>query len=314
MPQVVCVGGACVDRKYQVLADVQTGTSNPARARRSFGGVARNVAENLARLGVSTALVSVVGNDEAGVALVEHAQRCGIDTHLIVRDPAHPTPEYAAVFSPDGNLVIGVADMHALEGVTVGDLQKYWSEIRDCEWLFVDCNMPSEVIAWCITQARSAGVRVAVDAVSEPKICRLAGDLSGIDLLILNELEAAVYLYENMKTFRRAAPPQHAQAVRAHGASCVVLTRGAEGLVAAGETIVELPAVPAECADVTGAGDALIAGIIAALLWGSTLEEAARTGSLCAALTVETTASVRADLSRGLLTAQRHRLEACTPI
>lgn len=313
MPQAVCIGGACVDRKYQVLAEAQAETSNPARVRRTFGGVARNVAENLARLGVRTALFSAVGNDEAGVALIDHARQCGIDTRWVVPDPAHPTPEYAAVVGRDGNLVIGVSDMQAIDALGIASLRPHWEQICACEWLLLDCNMPVETIAWCLREARQAGVRVAVDAVSEPKISRLGDDLSGIDLLFLNEAEAAAYLYEDLESFRRRTPIERAQCLRVRGAAQVILTRGEAGLVAAGAGIAEIPAVYAQSVDVTGAGDALVAGVIAELLDGRTLEDAARTGSLAAALTIETSASVRPDLSRELLAAQRHRLGACTP-
>lgn len=311
MAKVVCLGGACVDRKYQVLSQAQTGTSNPARARRSFGGVARNVAENLARLGVQTALFSVVGNDENGVALLEHAARAGIDTRLVIRDSNHVTPEYGAIVAPDGNLVIGVADMHALDALAVDDVERHWNEIAGSDWLFVDCNVPGEVLAWCMRQARGSCVKLAVDAVSEPKVCRLPDDLTGVDLLVLNEKEAAVYLCEDVATFRKREPLERARVLRERGAGAVVLTCGAKGLIAAGDRSAELPALSAQCVDVTGAGDALVAALIYRLAQGGDLIDAARTGTLCAGLTVESLASVRPDLSQDLLRSQQYRLDAC---
>ncbi|HET7815850.1 MAG TPA: PfkB family carbohydrate kinase, partial [Candidatus Baltobacteraceae bacterium] len=114
---VVCIGGASVDRKYSLLSELQPGTSNPVKARRNFGGVARNVAENVARLGVPVSLFSVIGNDENGVALLEDAERSGIDTNLVLRDSAAVTPEYAAIVSPAGELIAGLADMRAVETI-----------------------------------------------------------------------------------------------------------------------------------------------------------------------------------------------------
>jgi pseudouridine kinase len=69
---VVCVGGATVDRIYRAQALLRLGTSNPVTSVRSFGGVARNVAESLGRLGTEVALVSAVGDDENGRALTAH--------------------------------------------------------------------------------------------------------------------------------------------------------------------------------------------------------------------------------------------------
>lgn len=311
MTKVVCVGGACVDRKYQVLSEAQTGTSNPARARRSFGGVARNVAENLARLGVQTALFSAVGNDENGIALLEHAARAGIDTRLVTRDSNHVTPEYGAIVAPDGNLILGVADMNAIDALGIDDIEPHWDTIVCADWLFIDCNVPGDVLAWCIRNARDSSVKLAIDAVSEPKVCRLPDDLTGVDLLVLNEKEAAVYLYEDLETFRKRAPIDRAQALRERGARAVILTCGSKGLIASGERSAQLPALNAQCVDVTGAGDALIAATIYRLAEGDDLLDAARIGSLCAGLTVESAASVRPDLSPSLLRNQYHRLDAC---
>lgn len=312
MAKVVCVGGACVDRKYQVLSQAQAGTSNPSRARRSFGGVARNVAENLARLGVDAMLLSAVGNDENGIALLQHAERAGIDTSLVVRDSNHVTPEYCAVVAPDGNLVIGVADMHAIEALGAGELALHWPRIAQSDWLFVDCNMPGDVLSWCIRQTRESSVKLAIDAVSEPKVCRLPDDLRGVDLLVLNEREAAVYLHEDVDVFERRTPLERAHAVLERGARSVILTRGALGLVVGAERSGELRALEAQCVDVTGAGDALVGGVLYRLTEGDDLLEAARIGSLCAGLTVESAASVRPDLSRSLLQHERRRLDACS--
>jgi pseudouridine kinase len=288
--EIVCIGGACIDRKYHVLAQARPGTSNPARAQIGFGGVARNVAENLARLGVNVALITALGNDQNAAALLHHTKLAGVDASRIIRNATFPTSEYAAVIGTGGELLIGAAETRAIDAMQIEDLQERWSGVAASRWVFVDCNVPEHVLAWCIERARGSGVRVAIDAVSEAKVQRLPQDLSGIDLLILNEMEA--------------------RASTTAGARAVIVTRGSQGLLVNGS--VQLPAVSANCVDVTGAGDALAAGVLYALLRGDDLIDAARIGALCAALTIESPASVRPDLSPALLDSQRQRLEACT--
>lgn len=308
---MVCIGGACIDRKYHVLSRVTPGTSNPARAERSFGGVARNVAENLTRLGVETAICTIVGNDENGNALIEHARRAGIDVHLTLRD-SRVTPEYAAVVDANGDLVLGVSDMQALDAFGIAELNERWSAIAQTSWVFADCNLPSDVLAQCIERARDADFKLAVDAVSEPKVRRLPDDLDGIDVLFLNEPEAAAYLREDLDVARRRTAIERAQAVRTRGANAVMLTRGSGGIIACGDdNCTEIPAAPAQCVDVTGAGDALIAAALLRLLVGDSLAGAARAGTVCAALTIESPASVRADLTRAMLEDHINRLGSC---
>jgi pseudouridine kinase len=74
---VVVVGAACLDIKCRLRGDVLASTSNSADVRISVGGCARNVAENLARLGYPTTLVTVVCDDDFGQAIVQQTARAG---------------------------------------------------------------------------------------------------------------------------------------------------------------------------------------------------------------------------------------------
>lgn len=289
---IVCIGGANVDRKYACVAEAQPGTSNPAQARRSFGGVARNVAETLARLNVAASLFTVVGTDESGAALLSHAREAGVDTGLTIRKGACVTGEYVAVLGPDGELAIGASDMSAIESLSIEDFEDAWSAIQATRWIFADCNLSAPLLEHCIARARRAGIRLAIDAVSTAKIRRLPADLTGVDLLFLNEAEAAAYLCSDLE------PGDAARAIRERGCASVILTCGSRGAVIAAQTLTDLPAPSAQCTDVTGAGDALIACTLYRLLQGDDLTAAARTGMRGAAKTLETAESVRADISQ----------------
>lgn len=311
---VVCIGGASIDRKYSAIADLQYGTSNPVRTRRNFGGVARNVAENLARLGADVSLLSVTGNDENAAAMIDHAQRCGIRTDLMLRDAAHVTPEYAAVVTAAGELIVGLADMSAVETLSVSGLESRWEQLSQAEWLFADCNLPADVLSWIVDRANREGVRLAIDAVSEPKVRKLPGDLTGVDLIVLNEGEAAAYLGEDGDAFAALPMAERAGRVLARGVRNAVLTMGERGVVAAcGGQVQHIRAVATHTVDTTGGSDALCAGVIFGLTRGRTLHEAAGIGSVAAALTVESPSTVRPDLSLSLLDLHAKRLdEACT--
>lgn len=292
---VVCIGGACVDRKYLLAARLLAGTSNSVRVQRSFGGVARNVAENLSRLGVRASLLSVVGADEFGDALLADARSAGIDTDPVIRTFGESTCEYAAVLDSGGDLLFGLAGMDAIASLTPETIAERWSVIESADWMFADCNLAVESLTYCIQRARTSAVHLAIDVVSESKAQKLPRDLHGIDLLVLNEGEAAAYL----QCDEPAA--QTAEKIRARGAAAVVVTRGANGLIAADDCITRIAAVHAACVDATGAGDALTAATIYGLLRGRDTAGAAALGAACAALTVASHASVRPDLSADLL-------------
>jgi pseudouridine kinase len=166
---IVCCGGAALDRSYHAHAPLRFGTSNPVSSKLGFGGVARNVAEILARLGVATSLVTAVGDDEAGRALLRHCRELGIDTSHVVRSAQHATAEYAAILAPDGGLVVGLAAMAIFDALTVEALEPPWPHLASAAWVFADCNLPAPVLRALMAQRRGASFRLAVDAVSAPR-------------------------------------------------------------------------------------------------------------------------------------------------
>lgn len=294
--RIVCVGGATIDRKYRAKEPVQPETSNPVTSDRAFGGVARNVAENIARLGGRAALVSVVGDDENGRAILAHLRRLEIDTQRVAIAPGQATAEYVAVLQPNGDLALGLADMAILDGLTPERLRSLWGgPTADC--IFADCNLPPETLGEIMDLARREATMLAVDAVSVAKVKRLPQDLAGVGLLLLNLDEARALLAAS-----QVSPERAVDALLGCGAARVVLTLGKAGLIAADRSgSVRIGAAKANVADATGAGDALIAAILVTLLNGSSLAEAAWLGAVAAALTLESTASVRPDLSLALL-------------
>jgi pseudouridine kinase len=108
---VVCIGAANLDRKLRTLGPLALGTSNPASQSESFGGVARNIAENLARLGAPVALLTAVGADSSGAALLAHAESLGIDTRGALRLDGASSGTYTAVLDQNGEMVVALADM-----------------------------------------------------------------------------------------------------------------------------------------------------------------------------------------------------------
>jgi len=292
---ILCLGGAVIDRKYRGRAAPQFATSNPVDAAQSFGGVARNVAETLARLGVSTALATLVGEDGNGTALLDHLAALNVQVDLIGRNPHRRTAEYIAVLEPEGRLLIGLAEMAIFEDLTPGWLGKL--PIEKADWVFADCNLPPETLNTLLQRRRKGSFRLAVDAVSAPKAKRLPQDLSGIDLLFLNRDEAAAIADQAVPV-----PVQAALHIQSAGAARVVVMLGAEGcLLADQDGCTFLPAAATTCVDVTGAGDALIGGCLWQISCGAPLTEAVATGMRAAALTIASDATVRPDMSPALL-------------
>ncbi len=110
MSYVVVVGGTNVDVVARPAAAAVPATSNPGRVTVTAGGVGRNVAENLARLGTRTVLLSAVGDDEHAALALAATAEAGVDlTHVRRTDDA--TGRYVALLDAGGELVGAVSDM-----------------------------------------------------------------------------------------------------------------------------------------------------------------------------------------------------------
>ena len=181
-------------------------------------------------------------------------------------------------------------------------LARAWPVAASAAWIIAETNLRPDVVAALCARRFGGGYRLALDAVSVPKAAQLPATLAGIDVLFLNESEAAAYLRAHDAPVP-SQPEGRAAAVRARGAEAVVLTRGTAGaVIATAERVFTVAAAPASrVVDVTGAGDALLAATIAGLLDGDELDGAVRAGVRAASLTVATDATVRPDLSPELL-------------
>ena len=293
---VVCIGGLVVDRTYRALGPVRAGTSNPVTGTRSFGGVAGNVAINLARLDVAASLVSMVGDDESGRALRRHAEELGIDTRGTGCSAVRTTAEYIALLDVEGDLALGMADMAIFDELDPTRLRAALDQQGSPHWIFADCNLPPESLAWLLQHRRAGTARLAVDVVSVQKAERLPHDLVGIDLLFLNRDEASALLDRPADDLE---PADAIAGLLRRGPGAVLLTLGTEGLALGTQSdMVRIAACGADVVNVTGAGDALVGTTLAYLCSGSTLAEAARFGIRAAALTVSYPDGTHPGLSR----------------
>jgi pseudouridine kinase len=287
MPRpILAIGGAVVDRTYLCTHPPAFGTSNPVASTRSFGGVARNVAESLGRLGANVQLISAVGEDEAGRALVAGLAAAGVDTRGLLTVAGKPTAEYTAAFW-QGELFAGFADMDVFEALTPQAVAAHLPQ-DTAEWqVFADCNLPAA------TLAMFAGRRLphlAVDCVSLAKSERLPADLSGIRMLFLNQDQARHH--------------GGIDNVLARGCRAAVLTQGPDGVtIFEHGASTDLPAPLVPLVNVSGAGDALVAGTLLGLSEDRPLTESVRFGLAAAALALQTVATVPAGLTRDKLNA-----------
>ncbi len=169
MPDIVVLGGANIDIKAKVTAPNRLGTSNPGIVSTSAGGVGRNIAHNLARLGADVALISVVGNDVHGDAVLAETRRAGVDVSRVVRS-ATSTGSYVALLDHDGELITALNDMRAMEEFVPAIVAAHAGVIKSASLVVADCNLPQETLN---AVAALVGERLVIEPVSVPKSRKL---------------------------------------------------------------------------------------------------------------------------------------------
>jgi pseudouridine kinase len=276
---VVCVGALHIDAKARVAGRVLPGTSNPAVVTRTPGGVACNVARTLARLGVPVSIVSVVGDDEIGRGLLARiaAEGVGIDDVVVLSDAA--TAGYTAVLDGGGALALGIADMaiydHLDAGVIAPAVARHGESVLWC----ADANPAPDGLGVLAGVVRS----LYLDPVSVAKAPRLLPLLAGAAAVFPDAAEA--------EALTGTGDPEAAvRSLLASGVARVVVTLGPAGVLDS-EGMVRRPAIASgPVADVTGAGDSLLAGFLAAVARGES--DPVGWGLAAASLAVETVENV----------------------
>lgn len=297
---ILCIGAANLDRKLRTLGPLALGTSNPAHQAESFGGVARNIAENLVRLGAPAALITAVGSDASGRSLLAHADEAGIDTRGALRIDGAASGTYTAVLDHDGEMRVALADMAINDALTPDFFASREQQRAGAALIVADLNLPHDAVAALLDGARSDNVPMVVVAVSEPKIERLPQALAGLRLLILNEGELAARV--GRKLLNNADIARACDQLRKDGVQDVIVTRGAAGVsftIPGGLSTLPPPRV--NIVDVTGAGDAFAAAVVWSLYEGETdLARACRRGLELSAMTIacEQTVCPQPDFSR----------------
>jgi pseudouridine kinase len=305
---VICIGASNIDRKLRAVQTLHMGSSNPAQLVESHGGVARNVAENLGRLGVGVQLLTAVGRDAAGQALLALLHGLGVRTEGSLQVDGEATGSYTAVLDERGELVLAMAHMLLVDRLTPAFIAQTQALRQSAKLWVMDLNLPADSVAALQKEALQAKATLIAVAVSQPKMARLGKSLAGIDTLILNRAELETLTGHALPSQRAVSAAF--TALHALGLQRLVVTLGAQGGffgdAALGHTRVQRLHAPhiaaADVADVSGAGDAFCAGLCWQLLQQPTdLKTACEKGLQLAALTVQTDATVHPGISVALL-------------
>lgn len=299
---VLVIGATLLDTKGKPVAGLEPGTSNPAEIRSTRGGTARNVAENLARLGAEVVLISAVGDDPTGRQLLIQTAEAGVNLDTVEMLPGRTTGSYIALLEADGLLSVALDDVRVMDVITPDFLNRHRALFRDAAMVMFDGSLSEAAMKTAVRLAREYGVPLCADPASARLAWKLRPYLSDCHLLVPNQVEVAELCAVAFPGYDPAASLPLARRLVAAGVGMVVVTLSDFGLdYATGDEVGYIPPSHTQMVDSTGTGDAVTAAIIFGLLNDLPPIEAIRLGAAAAALTLQTSETVVTDLSLDLL-------------
>ena len=298
---VLVIGSAALEISGRSDDRLRAGRRHSGKVRRSLSGVARNIAENLARLEIDTVLLAVVADDDSGRQLEAQTALAGVNCDHFLRVSGADTATSLVLHH-------GAERSTRLEDLGIG---AYLDSdfLLEQEWLFekaalivIDATLTEEALDTLFELAARHGVRVCADPTSPQMAGRLCKFISNLYLIVPNASETAALCQLEEPATQRDEAISTAQHLVNLGAHIAVVTLGEKGLAYADSSGGGyIRAVHTEVVDASGAGDALSGAVIFGLLNGVPIDGAMRLGVTAASLTLESEKTVLPTLCQELL-------------
>lgn len=295
LPPVRVVGGALLDLMGFPSAPLTPFDSTPGSIHLAPGGVGRNVAENLARLGLPVRLITAFGDDAFSELMIRQAQETGIDLSESLFLRGRTGAVHLAILNDRRDMTAGIAALEILRELTPAFLENKKQQLLEAPLVIVETNIPGETIDW-LTRLHP-DVRLFLDPVSVPLSGKVRGMLDRFHTLKLNKQEAEALLHHSLQTEKDLE--YAAGRFLDQGVSRVFLTLGPEGVYFRDEQNGGRIAPPAvSIVNTTGAGDAFMAGLVLGSLEERTTEACARLGMACAAVALQHESAVHPGIKK----------------
>lgn len=244
--------------------------SNPGKVKVSCGGVCRNIAENMSLVGTNTQFISILGDDEKGKDILRQAEKVGLDMSHTLIVPGGSTPTYMAILDENGEMVSAVVDTKLANEFSEEALSERAAIIENAEYMFLGADNPPFLEH--IVSTYQGKTKFVLDPVSAAKAARVKHLLHYFHTVKPNRHEAEVLCGFEIKTYEDAR--KAGAYLRSLGVQNIFISLDVDGVYYNdGKTEGVVKAKATEVINVTGAGDAFVAGIGAGYMANkSTLE------------------------------------------
>ena len=259
-PYILVLGASIVDIFGFCGRSYAQRDSIPGHIKISFGGVCRNIAENLARVGVNTQFISTLGDDENGKSILEHSRKLGYNMENSLFLEGESTPTYLAILNHQGEMESAVVDMESLNKMDEVFVDGKHEVFENAEYTIVDSDNPA--LLEYILKKYQGKSKFILDPVSAKKARKIRHLIKYFHTIKPNRFETEAlcgFKIETNDDLRKAGKFFIEQGVKNVFISLdadgiyYITSEGEEGTLACCE--------PIDVKNVTGAGDSFVAGI-----------------------------------------------------
>jgi pseudouridine kinase len=298
MSEVSIIGGITADIEGHPFSQLIHGDSNPGKITMSYGGVGRNITENLARMGAGVEFVSVAGDDFAGRGAVRELEDIGTGTKHITLLREENTAVYMSILNIIGDMELALCNMDVLERISVDFIDAAYDDIKDSKIIGIDTNLTEETLAYAAERLKA--IPLFLDPVSVTKAERAKNMIGRFHTIKPNRMEAEVLT--GMTIMSAEELEAAGQWFLDQGVKRVFITLGPGGVYYQDEaTSGILRPKQCEIVSATGAGDAFSAAIIYSHLNGFDMVKTAETGMAAASIAMRSKSAVNSLMSAELL-------------
>ena len=289
----VVVGGVNMDIGGRSFGRLVEADSNPGQVNMSLGGVGRNIAHNMALMGVDVKLLTAMGEDVHGSRIAASCLELGIDASHALRVSDCATSTYLYIADQRGEMAMALSDMEICKRITPGYLAANQQLLQNAQVIVADTNIPEETLVYL---AENCSAPLFCDPVSTSKAEKLRPILNKIHTLKPNRLEAE--LLSGIPIREKQDAEAAAKALLQKGVQRVFLSMGADGVYAAtAETQLWFSNLPGKMVNTTGCGDAFMAALVWAYLQELDLSDTARAGLAAASVAMESEETINPAMS-----------------
>lgn len=291
---IVVIGAVFVDVKgYPEDTFIPAGR-NVGRVEQVYGGVGRNVAEDIANCELRPSFVSLVDNTPTGEDVVRQLHNHKVNTSYI-RSVRDGMGTWLAVFDNEGDVVAAISKRPNLMPI-VDILEQQGDEIfANADSVVIEVDIDKEIVKKSLKLAQKHGKPIYAVVANMSIALERRDFLLQMDGFVCNQQEAGILFSED---YDDKSPEEMMEIVsakvKAASFNRMIVTLGAQGAVYADRFGDKgyCPARKVKVKDTTGAGDSFCAGAVIGLTYGKSLGEACEIGAHLAASVIVTSESV----------------------